>query len=197
MVGVVFLLYLAAALGLGYRTFHGFRHAVGVHYYHALGVAGGSAYRLYQRRFASQEAFLVRVEYRNERHLRNIQTLSQQVYSHKDVKFAGAQVADKFHSFDGVNVVVHVAHLYLHFFKVCGEVLCHLLGEGSHEHALVLCGAGIYLRDKVLYLTEGGLYYHLRVEKPRGSDDLLHYLRGMLLFEVAGGSGNEHSLPYL
>ena len=197
MLGVVSLLYLAAALGLGYRALHGFGHAVGVHYYNALGVSRGSAYCLHEGSLASQEAFLVRVEYRHEGHLRNIQTLAQQVYSDKHVEFPGAQVADKFHSLYRVDVVVHVAHLDIQLGEVICEILRHLLRERGDEHALFLRNAGVYLGDQILDLTLRRLHNYLRIKQPGGSDDLLNYLGGMLLLEVARCRGNEHRLSYL
>ena len=50
---ILIVLLFSAARRFVYGFSHGFRHGIGVHYYLTAGVSRGSAYGLYQRRFAS------------------------------------------------------------------------------------------------------------------------------------------------
>ena len=69
----------APAVGLANRGPHRVGHRVSVHDDPAVDVAGGAAGRLDQRAGRSQEAFLVGVEDRDERHLRQVEPFAQQV----------------------------------------------------------------------------------------------------------------------
>ncbi len=108
--------------------FHGRRYAVCIENNTTLCIPGGTACRLHQTGFRTQEAFLVRVQNGHKGNLRNIQALPEQVDADQDIKYAHAKVTDNLHSFNGIYVMVHITHLYTLFFKESGQVLCHLLG---------------------------------------------------------------------
>ena len=93
---------------------HGGRLLIGVHDDRALGVARRAADRLDETRLAAQEALLVRVKDRHERHLRQVKPLAQEVDADEHVELAEAQAADELHALDGLHVVagylVHGGH---------------------------------------------------------------------------------------
>ena len=93
---------VAAAIRLANGPLHRIGHAVGVQDHLGVDVAGGPADRLNQRRLAAQEAFLVRVENRHQRHLRQIEPLAQQVDADQHVERPFAQFAQNLHALDGV-----------------------------------------------------------------------------------------------
>ena len=97
----------------------------------------GAADGLDQRPFGAQEALLVGIEDRDERHLRHVEALAQQVDSDEDVELAKPQVADDLDSLDGLDVRVQVAHPHAVLVQVLGEVLGHALGQRRDQHALV------------------------------------------------------------
>ena len=76
---VVGLLDPAAAVRLVHRDLHRGRDRIGVHHDVAVGVAGGAADCLDQRRFGAEEAFFIRVEDRDERDLRDVEPLAEEV----------------------------------------------------------------------------------------------------------------------
>src|SRR3546814_8765460 len=69
----------ASAVGLVERTFHRAGFAIGVEDCFAVEIACGAANGLNQRALGAQEAFLVGVEDRDQRDLRNVEALAQQV----------------------------------------------------------------------------------------------------------------------
>ena len=79
VLGVVGDLLLAAAVGLVDRVLHRVGELVGVHVHLARDVAGGAADGLDERGRRAQEALLVGVEDRDERHLGQVEALAQQV----------------------------------------------------------------------------------------------------------------------
>ena len=83
---------------------------VGVEDRLAVDVARGAADGLDQRALGAQEALLVGVEDRHQRHLGHVQALAQQVDADQHVELAEAQVADDLDALDGVDVGVQVAH---------------------------------------------------------------------------------------
>ena len=98
-------------VGLADRRLHRIGHHVGVQDRHAVDVPRGAADRLDQRALGAQEAFLVGVEDRHQRHLGNVEALAQQVDADQHVELAEPQVADDLDALDGVDVGVQVAHL--------------------------------------------------------------------------------------
>ncbi len=115
---VVIHLQLAAAFGLHDSVFHGLCYRVCVHYDLSVCVTGCASYGLDKRAFRTEEALLVRVQYRYKRHLGNIKSFAEQVDSHKHVELSQAQVADNFHTLDSVDVIMQIPDLYFHFFEV-------------------------------------------------------------------------------
>ena len=102
-----------------------------------LHVARGAADRLDQRARGAQEALLVGVEDRDQRHLGQVEPLAQQVDADQHVEVAAAQVADDLDALDRLDVGVEVADLDAEVLVVVGQVLGHLLGQRRHQHALV------------------------------------------------------------
>ena len=76
------------ALGLLHRTLDRLGHLVGVEQHPAVEVPRGAADRLHERRLAAQEALLVGVQDRDERHLGQVEPLAEQVDPDEDVVLA-------------------------------------------------------------------------------------------------------------
>ena len=138
LVGVVGVLLLAAAVGLGHRALHRAGDLVGVEDHPAVDVARGAADGLDQRGLAAQEAFLVGVEDRDQRAFRNVEALAQQVDADQRVERAEPQVADDLDALQRVDVGVHVAHADALLVQVFGQVLGHALGQHRDQRAIAL-----------------------------------------------------------
>ena len=124
----------AAALRFVDGRPHGRRDLVGVHDDKALGVSGGAADGLNEGRFAAEEALLVGVQNGDERHLRQVQALPQQVDAHQHIELAQPQVPDDLHPLDGLDVGVHIPHPDARVFEEFRQVLRHLFCQGGHPH---------------------------------------------------------------
>ena len=91
---VVGELHRAAAVRLVERALDRLGLLVGVHQHLAVDVARRAADRLDQRRLAAEEALLVGVEDRDERHLGQVEPLAEQVDADEHVVLAEPQLAD-------------------------------------------------------------------------------------------------------
>ena len=109
MLAVVGELDVAPPIGLADRGAHRLGLAVRVHQHRALDVARGAPDRLDQARLAAQEALLVGVQDHDERHLRQVEPLAQEVDADEDVVLAEPQVADDLDPLQGVDLGVQVA----------------------------------------------------------------------------------------
>ena len=138
-----------AALGLGDGTVHAVRHLIRVHDDKALGVAGGAADGLDEAGLAAQEALLVRIKDGHKAHLRQVQTLAQEVDAHHHIDGAQTQILDDLHPLEGVHLVVHIFDLDPLLGQEVGQVLGHFLGQGGHQDPLVLLGAGMDLPQQI------------------------------------------------
>ena len=77
---------IASSLSLSNRSFHGGRNLIRVHDNLAFRVSGGTAYCLNQGTVGTQEALFVRIQNHHQRHLRDVQALSQQVNTDQNIK---------------------------------------------------------------------------------------------------------------
>ena len=167
-------------LGLVDGLAHRVGDAVAVEDRLAVGITCGPPHRLDQRTFGAQEAFLVGVEDRHQRHLGNIQPLAQQVDTDQHVELAQAQVADDLDPLHRVDVRVQVAHLDVVFVEILGQVFRHPLGQGGDQHPLAHGGAQTDLRQQVVHLGRGRTHLDLGIQQAGGTYHLLHHLAGVL-----------------
>ena len=178
---VVGLLDGAAAVGLVDGRGHGVGDPVGVHDDLAAGRCGRPGRRSgsgsgSERRKPSLSASRMA----DQRHLRQVQALAQQVDADQDVELAQAQVAEDLHPLEGVDVGVEVADLDAQVPVVFGQVLGHALGQGGDQDPLAPAPARCAdLLQQVVHLVGGGLDLDLGVHQAGGPDDLLdHGARG-------------------
>ena len=95
----------------------------------------------------AQEAFLVRIEDRDQRHLGHVEAFAQQVDADEHVELAEAQVADDLRALHGLDVRVQVAHPHAVLVQVLGEILGHALRQRRDQHALVLLARSLLISD--------------------------------------------------
>ena len=100
-----------------------------------------------------RKPFLVGVEDRDQRHLGQVETLTQQVDADEHVELAEPQRAQDLDPLERVDLAVQVAHADAELDEVVGEVLGHLLGERGDENPLVALGAAADLGDEVVDLA--------------------------------------------
>ena len=134
---VIGVLDLAAALRLVNGCPHGGRDLIGIHNDEALGVSGRPADGLNQGCLAAEESLLIGVQDGHQAHLRQVQSLPQQIDAHQHVELAQPQISDDLHALNGLDIRVHIPHPDTGVLQVLRQVLCHLLGEGSHQDPLV------------------------------------------------------------
>ena len=139
----------------------------------AVDVARGAADRLDQRRLAAQEALLVGVEDRDERHLGQVEPLAQQVDADEHVVVAEPQLADDLDPLERVDLGVQVARLDARLEQVVGQVLGHLLRQRRDEHALADLLAAADLVQQVVDLVLRRAQLDLGVDDPGRADQLL------------------------
>ena len=122
---------------------------------------------------AAQEALLVGVEDRHQRHLGQVEALAEQVDADQHVELAQAQLAQDLDAPQRVDLGVQVAHPDAELEQVVGEVLGHLLGQRGDQHPLVALGPDPDLVHQVVDLALGRLDDDLRVDQAGRADDLL------------------------
>ena len=192
--GVVRDLLVATAFGLADGALHRIRHGIGVQYRGSVDVARGPADGLDERALRAQEAFLVGVQHCNERNLRDVESLAQQVDSDQHIELAQAQIANDLDAFHRVDVRVQVANFHPVLIEILGQVLGHALGERGYEHALAKPHPDVDLGEEIVDLGLRGSHFQYRVDQPGRAHDLLHHLSRMLLFVIGGRGRNKDGL---
>ena len=173
MLFVVGELFGTAALGFVEGGLHALGDCVGVEDHAAVGVPGGTADGLDQRRGRAQIAFFVRIEDRHQSALGNIEALAQQVDPDQHVVDPQAQIADDLDPLERVDVGVDVADLEPRFVEIVGQVFGHPLGQGGDQHAIAGGHGLLALGDQVVDLVVRWPDQTRRIEQAGRADDLL------------------------
>ena len=148
-------------------------------------VARSAARGLDERRRGAEKALLVRVEYRDERDLREVEPFAQEVDSDKHVELALPQPLENRDALYGVNVAVQVLDAYALVVEVLRKILRRALRQSGNEHAVLLRDDPADLRDEVVDLVRERTHLDHGVEEPRRTYHLLRDGLRLLVLVVA------------
>ena len=157
-------------------------------------MARATACGLHERRGGAQEALLVRVEDRDERHLGEVESLAEEVDAHETVELALAEASEDRHALKRVDAAVQVLHAQARLVQVGGEVLGGTFRERGNEHAVALLGHGADLGHEVVDLSLERTYLDLGVEEARGADHLFGDDGRHVVLIIARRGAREHNL---
>ena len=151
---------------------------------------------LNQRALRTQKALFIRIQNRHQRHLWNIQALTQQVNPHQHVKFAQTQIANDFHPLHGVNIRMQIAHFHPVVIQIISQILRHALGQRGDQHTLAQANANANLAQYVVNLRTRRTHLNLRIDQAGRTHDLLSHRIGFLFFIVRRRGRNKHRLAH-
>ena len=97
----------------------------------------------------------------------NIESLTQQVDADKHIVHAETQITHQLLPLDGLNIVVHVAHLDARGFEVISQILGHFLGERGDQNPFSLGCAGVDFANEIVDLTINRTDNNLRIKHDR------------------------------
>ncbi len=176
---------------------HGRGDLVPVHNHPAVDVSGGPSDHLNEGRGRPQKSTPVGVEDGDQRDLRQVQPLPQQVDPHQDIELPFSKVPEDLDPVQGIHLRVEVLDLEPHRDQVIGQVFGQPLGQGRYQHSPVLFGLLLDLVDQVVDLIVGGLDGNRRIHQTRWTDDLFDHLFANLPFVVRRGGRNVDGLTGL
>ena len=78
--------------------------------------------------------------------------------------------------------------------QVIGQIFGHALGQGGHQHTLVLFDALVDFRQQIVNLGFDIAHLHYRINQPGRPHHLFYYLPRMLAFIVTGCGRHKHRL---
>ena len=159
-----------------------------------LSISCCTANRLDQGSFRTKEAFLICIQNGYQRDLRNIQTFSQKVDTHQNIKYIQPHVADDFRPFQRINIRMQVLNPDAKLLHIVCQILSHPLGQGSDQHFMMSCCFFIDLAHQIINLTLYRPNKNLRIQKPCRADDLFCPHKLMLCLIRARRCGYKHHL---
>ena len=183
-----------AAVGLVDGNAHRIGDSVGVHHHLALNVPGGPADGLDERRARPQVALFVGIKDCHQRHLGEVEALSQQVDPDHNVVNAETEVPKDLDTLQRQDLRVQVVHPHTQFPQVVRKFLGHPFGQRGHEHPLVLRRRRLDALQQVVDLPFAGSQNNFRVDESGRPDDLLGASFLVLCLIPAGSGRNVHDL---
>ena len=109
MLFVVCLLQRPSSRRLLNGCLHGAGDGVTIQNDASIDISSGPTNGLHQRCLVAQKPFFVCVQHRNQRHLWQIQPLSQQVDANQDIKHTQPQISQDLHALQRVDITVQVS----------------------------------------------------------------------------------------
>ena len=197
MLLIVRLLQLPAAHCLLHRAAHGIRDHIRVHDDMALRISCSTANCLNQRYLRTQESFLICIQNRHERYLRNIQSLPKQIDADQHIKYIQAHIADDLRPLQRINVRMQIPHPDSDLFHIVGQIFCHPLRQRRHEYLIPGSRLLIDLSDQVVNLSLHRTHLDLRIQQPGRTDDLLRPQQLVLRLVVSGRRRHKEHLIQL
>ena len=191
---IVRLLFFAAAVGFVNRALHAVGNAVGIHNNTTVRITRCTADGLNHRRITAQKAFLVRIQNRNQRYLRQIKAFAQQVNAYQHIKLTGTQAVNNFRSLNRSDFRMQIAHTHTCLLQIFRQILCHALRQCSHQHTLARGGNLIDFAQQIINLSLNRADFNLRVQQACRADNLLNYIVCLLQLILRRRSRNINRL---
>ena len=171
---IVCHLLLPAAVCLVYGLLHTLGYSVAIHYHLAIHISRSASRRLCQRAMRTQEAFLVGIQDGHQRHLGQVQSLSQQVDAHQHIIHTGTQVAQYLYPVKRRHVRVYVVGLHSVVQQILRQLLSHTFGKCRNKHTLITFGAFSYFFKQIINLVLRRPHFNGRVKQSRRAYHLFH-----------------------
>ena len=195
---VVAYLLLPSAQRLVDGQLHRGGDSVRIHNHLAVHVSCRTARGLRQTAVTAQESLLVSIEDGHERHLGQVEALSQQVHAHEHIVVAQSQVVEYLHPFQRLHLTVDVVRPHPVSHQVVGHLLRHPFRQRRHEHALATLLEDLYLVQQVVDLVLARSHLYLWIQQARRTDHLFHHdALGLLQLEVGRRRTHVDHLVYL
>ena len=102
----------------------------------------------------AEETFFVGIENSYQRHFRQIQTFTKEVYTNQNIINTFPQVIHYLYTFQSIDIAMDVVASYIVTHQEVRQLFCHALGECRHQHALAQCGE--FLRSHPQFKTTPG-----------------------------------------
>ena len=80
----------------------------------------------------TEETFFVSIEDSNQRNLWQVQSLTQEIDTHKDIINTRTEVVDNLNTVQTGNITVDISRTDIVVQQVFGQLLCHSLGQCRH-----------------------------------------------------------------
>ena len=152
-------------------------------------MARGTPRRLNKRTIITQETLLVGIQDSDQTHLRQIQTLTQQIDTYQHIIHALAQIRKNLNPFNRIDIGMNIRTTDTRPAKIGIQFFCHTLRQSSDQYSVACLAAAVYLLHEVVHFVIGGTHVNGRVEQSGGSDELLNHDAAALCEFVIAGRG--------
>ena len=96
---------------------------VSIHNHMAFTISGRTSNGLNQTTFITQETFLISVQDSDQRNFWHVDSFTQQVNPHQDIKNTQTQISNNLCPLQSLNITVHILDFDTHFFQISTQVL--------------------------------------------------------------------------
>ena len=168
-------LFHASPHGLVNRALHALGDGVRIHDDLAIHITCRTSCRLRKTSVTTKESLLVCIEDSDQRHLRQVESLSQEVHADQHVIVARTQVVDNLDTVQSRHVAVDISRFYLMPHEIIRQLLRHPLRERSNKNALPPFDTDGDLFHQVINLVLRWSDDDLRIQQSCGTNQLLHH----------------------
>ena len=115
------LLNRATTIGFPKRLEHRFGKGISIENHFTLRISRGTTDNLNQRSRRPQKTLLIRIKHSNQRHFRQINPLSEQIYPHDNINLATLQLLDNLSAINRCNLTMQIKCLK----SLRNQKICH------------------------------------------------------------------------
>ena len=124
---------ITATIGLSQRLDHRFSKSIGIQNHFTIRISRSTTNNLNKWSRWPQKPLFVCIQYSYQSHLRQINPLSKQIYSHNNINFSSSKFIDNFPTINRCNLTMKIKSLKTLSYKKIGHFFRRFFGQGYQE----------------------------------------------------------------
>ena len=112
-----------------------------------------------------QESFLVGIQNRHQRNLRQVQAFTQQIDTNQHVEQALPQVVHNLHAFQGVHIAMDIITTDAHTCHISRQLFSHPLRQCCYQNSFIHSRPLGDLFHQIIYLIQGRPHFDNRIQQ--------------------------------
>ena len=120
-----------------------------------------------------QESFLIRIQNRHQRNLRQVQSFTQQIDTNQHVKQTFPQVIHNLYPLQGIHITMDIITTDTHTCHISRQLFSHPLRQSRYQNPFIHSRPLGNLFHQIIYLIQGRAHFNNRIQQSSRTNYLI------------------------